>query len=190
MPDRLDAFGRSGERRVGKEGRTRGCPSDLKKEDGIRYLTVTGVQTCALPILCRPLVGSRLGPGGQGSDRCPTGLTLSVSSLSTSTTCYRSGKRSPRSTEGRSTTEGRGGGVRSWSRRTRSTSFRPGGRSSSWSTERDRATTGDTPLTRGDPGGTGASCFSVRGRKWHGGIERRIPASPQWRSGPRSPTRG
>src|SRR2546430_1454062 len=65
---------RSEERRVGKEGRSRGAPEHLKKktkensnhaiagevvsfffqaEDGIRDLTVTGVQTCALPISSR-----------------------------------------------------------------------------------------------------------------------------------------
>src|SRR2546430_1747158 len=59
---------RSEERRVGEEGRSRWSPYHLKKkaytkgiirstcffffqaEDGIRDLTVTGVQTCALPI--------------------------------------------------------------------------------------------------------------------------------------------
>src|SRR5688572_30671983 len=39
---------RSEERRVGKECRTRWSPGQA--EDGIRDLTVTGVQTCALPI--------------------------------------------------------------------------------------------------------------------------------------------
>src|SRR5688572_2578991 len=39
---------RSEERRVGKEWRTRGVADQA--EDGIRDLTVTGVQTCALPI--------------------------------------------------------------------------------------------------------------------------------------------
>src|SRR5688572_17936165 len=42
---------RSEERRVGKECRCRW--SRYQAEDGIRYLTVTGVQTCALPILAR-----------------------------------------------------------------------------------------------------------------------------------------
>src|ERR1041384_6113319 len=41
---------RSEERRVGKEGRSRGVPDHLKKKDGIRDKLVTGVQTCALPI--------------------------------------------------------------------------------------------------------------------------------------------
>src|SRR5205085_2543019 len=39
---------RSEERRVGKGGRARWMP--YQAEDGIRDLTVTGVQTCALPI--------------------------------------------------------------------------------------------------------------------------------------------
>src|SRR5688572_21125547 len=39
---------RSEERRVGKECRSRWAP--YQAEDGIRDLTVTGVQTCALPI--------------------------------------------------------------------------------------------------------------------------------------------
>src|SRR5688572_10738905 len=39
---------RSEERRVGKECRYRWAP--YQAEDGIRDLTVTGVQTCALPI--------------------------------------------------------------------------------------------------------------------------------------------
>src|SRR5688572_7715093 len=39
---------RSEERRVGKECRSRWWP--YQAEDGIRDLTVTGVQTCALPI--------------------------------------------------------------------------------------------------------------------------------------------
>src|SRR5207248_1926666 len=39
---------RSEERRVGKEGRTRVAANQA--EDGIRDRTVTGVQTCALPI--------------------------------------------------------------------------------------------------------------------------------------------
>src|SRR3989338_1966562 len=41
---------RSEERRVGKEGRSRWAPYHLKKKKGIRDGTVTGVQTCALPI--------------------------------------------------------------------------------------------------------------------------------------------
>src|SRR3990167_2565840 len=41
---------RSEDRRVGKEWRSRWSPYHSKKEDGIRDLTVTGVQTCALPI--------------------------------------------------------------------------------------------------------------------------------------------
>src|SRR5207248_2791556 len=39
---------RSEERRVGKEWRSRGA--EEQAEDGIRDRTVTGVQTCALPI--------------------------------------------------------------------------------------------------------------------------------------------
>src|SRR5437016_1967865 len=39
---------RSEERRVGKECRSRGWP--YQAEDGIRDWSVTGVQTCALPI--------------------------------------------------------------------------------------------------------------------------------------------
>src|SRR5688572_30977984 len=33
----------------------------FQAEDGIRDLTVTGVQTCALPILVRPTLGTRAG---------------------------------------------------------------------------------------------------------------------------------
>src|SRR6266516_3742960 len=47
---RAAACGRSEERRVGKECRSRGSPD--QSENGIRYRTVTGVQTCALPISC------------------------------------------------------------------------------------------------------------------------------------------
>src|SRR3990172_8342637 len=42
--------GRSEERRVGKEWRSRGAPRPLKKKEGIGDVAVTGVQTCALPI--------------------------------------------------------------------------------------------------------------------------------------------
>src|SRR3972149_6031700 len=45
-----DELFRSEERRVGEEGRSRWSPDHFKAEDGIRDLTVTGVQTCALPI--------------------------------------------------------------------------------------------------------------------------------------------
>src|SRR5688572_473967 len=47
IPKRVTAA-RSEERRVGKECRSRWVPDQA--EDGIRDLTVTGVQTCALPI--------------------------------------------------------------------------------------------------------------------------------------------
>src|SRR5688572_13635676 len=52
---------RSEERRVGKECRSRWSP--CQAEDGIRDLTVTGVQTCALPIFDGdlPRVTSQLG---------------------------------------------------------------------------------------------------------------------------------
>src|SRR5262249_47824825 len=43
---------RSEERRVGKEGRCGGSRCCFQAEDGIRDWSVTGVQTCALPI-CR-----------------------------------------------------------------------------------------------------------------------------------------
>src|SRR5690349_6801815 len=42
--------GRSEERRVGKECRSRRSTYHYQAEDGIRDLYVTGVQTCALPI--------------------------------------------------------------------------------------------------------------------------------------------
>src|SRR5437879_5322600 len=42
---------RSEERRVGKEGRSRWSPAQA--EDGIRDTSVTGVQTCALPIYAK-----------------------------------------------------------------------------------------------------------------------------------------
>src|SRR5438046_910405 len=45
---------RSEERRVGKEGRWR----YVRAEDGIRDWSVTGVQTCALPIYAVPSRGS------------------------------------------------------------------------------------------------------------------------------------
>src|SRR5437762_286478 len=48
-PEQLN---RSEERRVGKEGRSR-C-SQEQAEDGIRDTSVTGVQTCALPICSWP----------------------------------------------------------------------------------------------------------------------------------------
>src|SRR5207245_248318 len=41
---------RSEERRVGKEGRYRLTTASYQAKDGIRDATVTGVQTCALPI--------------------------------------------------------------------------------------------------------------------------------------------
>src|SRR5699024_5002643 len=47
--DRWNQFGRSEERRVGRERRRRRW-SELQAEDGIRDRNVTGVQTCALPI--------------------------------------------------------------------------------------------------------------------------------------------
>src|SRR5690606_26666107 len=50
--DLYPRFGRSEERRVGKEGRTRKLM--IHSEDGIRDFHVTGVQTCALPISRRP----------------------------------------------------------------------------------------------------------------------------------------
>src|SRR5947209_414531 len=47
---------RSEERRVGKECGSRVSPEYCEAEAGIRDIGVTGVQTCALPIL--PLVGA------------------------------------------------------------------------------------------------------------------------------------
>src|SRR2546430_17148933 len=41
----------------------------FQAEDGIRYLTVTGVQTCALPICDRPRVGKRAVPAPPASVR-------------------------------------------------------------------------------------------------------------------------
>src|SRR5262249_48088224 len=41
---------RSEERRVGKERRHRGWTEHCEGEEGIRVWSVTGVQTCALPI--------------------------------------------------------------------------------------------------------------------------------------------
>src|SRR5688572_23280339 len=59
-------FGRSEERRVGKECRFRW--SGYQAEDGIRDLTVTGVQTCALPILTNVRVsGNRLSARMRGN---------------------------------------------------------------------------------------------------------------------------
>src|SRR3990167_5557943 len=52
---------RSEEGRVGGEGRYRGGPGHLKKKAGIRVLTVTGVQTCALPILRSGPAPDRIG---------------------------------------------------------------------------------------------------------------------------------
>src|SRR5688572_2652618 len=40
----------------------------FQAEDGIRDLTVTGVQTCALPICPRPRARPRRGPGGRRED--------------------------------------------------------------------------------------------------------------------------
>src|SRR5438270_3903512 len=40
-------------------GRSESFPFFFQAEDGIRDLTVTGVQTCALPISSQPTVGSR-----------------------------------------------------------------------------------------------------------------------------------
>src|SRR5437879_964454 len=45
-------WSRSEERRVGKEWRSRRAAACFQAEDGIRDTSVTGVQTCALPI-CR-----------------------------------------------------------------------------------------------------------------------------------------
>src|SRR2546430_10259659 len=47
----------------------------FQAEDGIRDLTVTGVQTCALPILCEPAHAESPGPGKW--KRCVPGLKRS-----------------------------------------------------------------------------------------------------------------
>src|SRR5437016_1103930 len=59
MSSRLPQSARSEERRVGKECRSRWSP--YQAEDGIRDWSVTGVQTCALPI--SQLVRARLERG-------------------------------------------------------------------------------------------------------------------------------
>src|SRR5688572_33425898 len=46
----------------------------FQAEDGIRDLTVTGIQTCALPILRRPTLGHLLAPVDHAErDRRPAG---------------------------------------------------------------------------------------------------------------------
>src|SRR2546430_5371815 len=48
----------------------------FQAEDGIRYLTVTGVQTCALPILCGAVMGT-----GDTPTMLPLLLVLAVAML-------------------------------------------------------------------------------------------------------------
>src|SRR5207244_3777483 len=74
---------RSEERRVGKEART----GRLRAEDGIRDDLVTGVQTCALPILAAPSTTCSNGPWIR---RCG-GFTASRGWPAPCGTCNRSG---------------------------------------------------------------------------------------------------
>src|SRR5690606_40649029 len=58
----------------------------LHADDGIRDFHVTGVQTCALPILL-PRAGSRAAGGGRGLDRTPAGRAARAAARQASPVC-------------------------------------------------------------------------------------------------------
>src|SRR5256885_4956084 len=81
----------------------------FQAEDGIRDYKVTGVQTCALPILAPPDRPSRIGGGGRAGPPSRPGRALAVGAgvRAGGGACGRSRRRSRRREIGRASCRGR-----------------------------------------------------------------------------------